>query len=183
VSGEERVPWRAVFGNERRVEIEIGPGNGDVLLAFAAAAREVNFFGIERVLGTAEAVLRRAARRGLDNLRVVAGDARCIVDRLVPDASVGAYHIYFPDPWPKTGHRHRRLASPGLAHAIARTLVPEGHVEVATDVPAVLDAFAAHFARAGLRRLASSPPVARPRTIFERRYGAGGTYHGRFVRD
>jgi tRNA (guanine-N7-)-methyltransferase len=181
MSGEARVPWRAVFGNERRVEVEIGPGNGDVLLAFAAAARDVNFFGIERILGTAEAVLRRAARIGMDNVRVVAGDARCIVDRLVPDASVAAYHIYFPDPWPKTAHRHRRLATAAFAAAVMRTLAPDGRVEVATDVAAVLAAFAAHFERAGLRR-DPSPPSPRPRTIFERKYGAGGTHHGRFVR-
>jgi tRNA (guanine-N7-)-methyltransferase len=182
MSEDARVPWRTVFGNDRGVEVEIGPGNGDVLLAFAAAAPEVNFFGIERILGTAEAVLGRAARRGLDNVRVVAGDARCIVARLVPDASVDAYHIYFPDPWPKTGHRHRRLANAAFAAALMRTLAPDGRVEVATDVPAVLDAFVMHFERAGLRRDSASPPRARPRTIFERKYGAGGTHHGRFVR-
>jgi tRNA (guanine-N7-)-methyltransferase len=176
------VPWRTVFGNERPVEVEVGPGNGDVLLAFAAAAREVSFFGIERTLAAAEAIMRRATARGLDNVRTVAGDARCILARLVPAASVAAYHIYFPDPWPKTRHRHRRLPGPELASAVARTLAADGCVHVATDVGTLLEAFAEHFARAGLRHLPDTFPFARPRTIFERKYARQGTHQARFGR-
>ncbi len=40
--------WRTVFGADGRVEVEIGPGRGEVLLAAAAAAPERLFFGIER---------------------------------------------------------------------------------------------------------------------------------------
>ncbi|HLY38770.1 MAG TPA: tRNA (guanosine(46)-N7)-methyltransferase TrmB, partial [Candidatus Binatia bacterium] len=120
------VAWSGVFGNDRPVEVEIGPGRGDVLLAFAAASLGRNFFGIERTGGAAAAIAARAAARGLANVRVVAGDARCIVAELVPDGSVAAYHVYFPDPWPKTRHRKRRLASAGFAAALARTLAPGG---------------------------------------------------------
>ena len=41
-----RVPWSAVFGDDRPVEVEIGPGRGDTLLAFAAARPATNFFAI-----------------------------------------------------------------------------------------------------------------------------------------
>ena len=78
------VPWRTVFGNDQPVEVEIGPGRGDVLLTFAAARPTVNFFAIERARRGVEAILARAARRGLVNIRVIAGDARCIIERLVP---------------------------------------------------------------------------------------------------
>ena len=176
------MPWRAVFGNERRVEVEIGPGNGDVLLALAAATPDVNFFGIERARAAVDSLLRRAERRRLANVRAIAGDARCIVERLVSDASVSAYHVYFPDPWPKTAHRHRRLAGDGFARAVVRTLVPGGRVDVATDVGPLLATFTRHFQAAGLVRLVTSTPVVRPRTLFERKYGAAGTHHARFVR-
>jgi tRNA (guanine-N7-)-methyltransferase len=177
------VAWRGVFGNDRPVEVEIGPGRGDVLLAFAAAVPGRNFFGIERPGGAAAAIAARAAARGLANVKVVAGDARCIVAELVPDGSVAAYHVYFPDPWPKTRHRKRRLASADFATALARTLAPGGTVDVASDLSAIVERFAAELERANLVRVRGAQPrAARPITAFERKYASGGTYEARFSR-
>ena len=174
--------WRHVFGDDAPVEVEIGPGRGDVLVAFAAAAPERRFFGIERTAGMAEAIERRAAARGLRNLRAVGGDARCIVARVVPDASVAAYHVYFPDPWPKTRHRERRLFDDGFGRHLWRTLVPGGRLHVATDLPALFAAMEAALATSGLHRRPGVPPRERPRTRFETGYAAAGTHAGVWVR-
>jgi len=179
---EQRVPWRAVFGNDRPVEVEIGPGRGETLLAFAAAAPATNFFAIERLAGAAAAIMAKAAARRLDNVRVVAADARCIIGHLVPEASVTAYHLYFPDPWPKTRHRARRLASDAFARDLARTLVPGGALHVASDLRALVDDFAARLARVGLHAVGAIPPPARAPTAFERKYARGGTHHARLLR-
>jgi tRNA (guanine-N7-)-methyltransferase len=174
------VPWCTVFGNDRPVEVEIGPGRGETLLAFAAAAPRTNFFGIERSRGNAESLAARAVARRLGNVRVVAGDVN-LVACLIPDASVTAYHVYFPDPWPKTRHRKRRLASGDLAVELARTLVPGGAVHVATDLPEVLADLGARLRTVGLVP-SDAPPPARPTTSFERRYAGAGTHYGRFHR-
>ncbi len=177
------VAWRDVFGNHRPVEVEIGPGRGDVLLAFAAAFPARNFFAIERTIGAAEAIAARARARGLANVLVVAGDARCIVTHLVADASVAAYHVYFPDPWPKTRHRKRRLASDAFARTMARTLAPGGTVDVASDLRPVVEAFVAHLERMGLSQLCGeATPANRPITAFERKYAGGGTHQVRLFR-
>src|SRR5262249_28459769 len=99
--------WSAVFGADGPVEIEIGPGRGDVLVAFARARPDTCFFAIEHARGAAERLAARLLADGIVNARVVTGDARCIVHELVPPASVIAYHIYFPDPWPKRRHGKR----------------------------------------------------------------------------
>jgi tRNA (guanine-N7-)-methyltransferase len=125
----------------------------------------------------------RAAALGLENVRVIAADVRCVVARLVPDASVAAYHVYFPDPWPKTRHRKRRLATDGFAADIARTLVPGGEVHVASDLRALVDRLAAVLTGAGLRLVpGAAPPAGRPTTAFERKYARGGTHYARLVR-
>ena len=49
--------WRGVFGNAHPVEIEIGPGRGDVVLAFASAWPRINFLGIEHAAGLADAIM------------------------------------------------------------------------------------------------------------------------------
>ncbi len=175
------VPWSAVFGDDRPVEVEIGPGRGETILAFAAAQPDVNFFGVERSAGAAERIMARAAARRLTNVRVVAGDAQLVV-RGIADASVAAYHIYFPDPWPKTGHRRRRLGRGTLPREIARTLRPGGAVHVASDLAAVLGELGAALEDAGLARRPGACAPARPTTSFERRYATAGTHYAQFVR-
>lgn len=177
------VDWPAVFGNDRPVEVEIGPGRGETLLAAATTRPGTNFFGIEHDTRRAETLSGVAAARGLANVRIVAGDARCIVGRLVPDASVAAYYIYFPDPWPKTRHRGRRLAAPDLAGHLLRTLVEHGRIHVLTDLAPLLAAFVAELTRAGLVCSAGAePPAGRPTTHYERKYARAGAYYARFER-
>jgi tRNA (guanine-N7-)-methyltransferase len=172
--------WTFLFGNDRPVEIEIGPGRGDVLLAFAAARPEVNFFAIEHVRGAAETIADKIARAGLPNARVIAADAACVVGRLVPATSVAAYHVYFPDPWPKRRHEKRRLVTPAFAAAMRRTLAPGGVVHVATDLPHLFDDIASTLAEGGFRATAAAP-VPRPTTKFERKYAGAGTHAAAFA--
>ena len=179
---EARVPWSQVFGNDRPVEVEIGPGRGELLLAYAAAAPSSNFFAVERAARTAAAIMEKVAARRLANVRVVAGDARCIIARLVPDASVAAYHVYFPDPWPKTRHRARRLTDPSFAGEVARTLAPGGVLHLASDLHHLVDDFAAVLAAAGLVPEAGAVPSLRPTTAFERKYAQAGTHYARWRR-
>jgi tRNA (guanine-N7-)-methyltransferase len=175
--------WHAVFGRDAPVEIEIGAGRGEVLLAFAAARPERSFFAVEWGWRQVERIRERAARRELSNVRAVSGDARCIVRHLVPAESVAAYHVYFPDPWPKTRHRHRRLFQPGFADALARTLVPGGRVHVASDLPDLFAVMAGALADAGFMPLPTGDDrAARPITRFERKYARAGTHEGSWLR-
>ncbi len=178
-----RVPWTAVFGNDRPVEIEIGPGRGEVLFAAATTTPTTNFFALEHRLGAAAALARRAAALALHNVRVLGADARVVIARLVPDASVTTVHIYFPDPWPKTRHHRRRLITPDLARHLLRTLVPGGSVHLATDLPHLLATCSRSLIGAGLVRLDDAlAPEGRPVTVYERRYArTGGTHYACFV--
>jgi len=168
--------WRVVFGIDRPVEIEIGPGRGDVLLAFAEQAPAVSFYGIEIGRSQVDTITERARRGGLTNVRVVAGDARCILRHLIPDRSVSAYHVYFPDPWPKRRHHHRRLFQAGVARAMARTLVPSGRVHVASDLAWLFDDMCRALEAAGFTIDETANLRARPVTRFERKYAGAGTY-------
>jgi len=172
--------WSFVFGNERPVEIEIGPGRGDVLLAFAAARPDVNFLAIEHLPGTVERLTARLEAAGITNARVIGGDAPCVIGQLIPAASVARYHIYFPDPWPKRRHHRRRLFTPDFVAALARTLVPGGTVHVATDLGWLYETIDNTLTAGGFSRHADTPPPQRPTTRFERKYAGAGTYAGSY---
>ena len=126
--------WTAVFGNDRPVRIEVGPGRGEFLLHTAEADPEHNYFAIERSRGRARDIEKRLAKHPeISNARVVNGDAACVL-ALLPDTSVAGYYVLFPDPWWKIRHHRRRLLTPEFVATLRRTLVVGGTIHMATDV-------------------------------------------------
>ena len=131
---EPPLSWPAVFGNDNPVEVEIGSGKGLFLTNAATAHPDRNFFGIEIARKYARRAAERAAKRSLGNIRVLPGDALLFLHKYVPDASLDAVHVYFPDPWWKARHRKRRVFAEPLVVDMERTLKPEGDLHVVTDV-------------------------------------------------
>jgi tRNA (guanine-N7-)-methyltransferase len=173
--GDPRDFWQAIFGDRAPVEIEIGSGDGAFLLASAQRVRTRNFLGIERSPAKAERLARRIAKLEQRNVRVLQTDATCLVTTLIPTASVAAYHVYFPDPWPKRGHAHRRIWHADFVAGLARTLLPDRPLFVATDV----EGYAAVardriLADGGFREVAAGADHPGLATSFARKYRAAG---------
>ena len=125
--------WVEVFSNEHPVEIEIGIGKGRFILDAARRREDVNYVGVEWAMKYLRMAHARCVRRELSNLRFVRADAREFVEFFVPECSVNAYHIYFPDPWPKKRHHKRRLFNREFLNEVERTLMPGGLLWLATD--------------------------------------------------
>jgi len=123
-----------IFDRDAPLEIEIGAGKGDFILSRAAAYPKRNLLAIELSSAVVRLLAVRVAHSDSDNVRVLQADARSIVNLLLPDRSVSAFHIYFPDPWPKDRHAKHRLFSPFFVTNLVRTLRPGGVLYVATDV-------------------------------------------------
>jgi tRNA (guanine-N7-)-methyltransferase len=171
--------WRFIFGNDRPVEIEIGPGSGTFILGAARARQHANFLGLEQSRGRARRLQNVIEGQRIPNALVINADAACVVATLIPAASVAAYHVYFPDPWWKRRHHRRRLFTPAFAAALGRTLIPGGRVHLATDVDYVLQLAEGALASCGVfarDEHACSPRLAL--TAFERKgIARGATIH------
>ena len=168
------------FGREAPRCVEIGFGAGDALLGMAAASPECDFLGVEVYEPGVGRVLHQAAERDLTNLRVIVGDAVEVLERCLPEGSLHAVYLFFPDPWPKKRHHKRRLVGPAFARLVASRLVPGGRFLLATDWPpyaehmlAVLEAEARLRNLAGPGRFAPRAPE-RALTRFERRAASLG---------
>jgi tRNA (guanine-N7-)-methyltransferase len=129
-----QVRWSEVFGNDRPVELEVGSGKGLFLANAASRAPNRNFLGIELARKYAKRATERVAKQNLNNARVLAGDARSFLARFVPDQSLTAVHIYFPDPWWKKRHKKRRVFCEAFVVDVARALRDGGDFWIATDV-------------------------------------------------
>jgi tRNA (guanine-N7-)-methyltransferase len=128
------IDWSRTFGNDRPVVIEVGSGKGLFLVNAATRHPDRNFFGIELSRKYARLAAERLASSGVLNARIRRGDARFVLARLVPESSVRAVHIYFPDPWWKKRHKKRRVFTETLVSDIGRVLEPGGELHIATDV-------------------------------------------------
>lgn len=125
--------WAGLFGNTRPVELEIGTGKGRFLIERADRHPSINYLGIEQSLKWMRFARGRIDRAGLFNVRLVCTEARHFLERYVPDRSLRAIHIYFPDPWPKRRHQKRRLFRAGIGPLLAARLLPDGRIHLATD--------------------------------------------------
>jgi len=126
--------WEDIFGNPHPVEVEIGFGKGAFLLALARNHPERNFFGVERAKRWSFRLARLIERDSLTNVIGIHADFTCLVRTMIWPESVSTYHLYFPDPWWKRRHRHRRLFHDDFSHALVRTLAPGGKIFLASDV-------------------------------------------------
>ena len=130
---EEQIDWASLFGNDNPVEIEIGCGKGRFVITSAMRYPDVNYVGIERALEYFRIINNRIMNRGLSNIRILRDDAADLVRAFVADKSIAAYHIYFPDPWPKRRHNKRRLIKPPFISHVERSLFTGGTLDLATD--------------------------------------------------
>jgi len=173
----------AIFGRCGPLEVEIGAGKGEFILARAAANPGCDFLAVELSSAVARRLAVRCGRAGLSNLKVIRMDARTLVNLMLPESSVSSYHIYFPDPWPKERHAKRRLITLPFVTNLCRTLKPGGAAYVATDVQSYAEWIIECFGAAGFQRLEQGAPGARD-SGFGRKYVATGRriYSAVFVR-
>src|SRR6185437_16026205 len=118
----------------RRAEVwlEIGFGGGEHLASQAAAHPEIGLIGCEVFEGGIVKLLAEIERRALDNIRLLADDARLLL-RILADASIGRAFILFPDPWPKQRHHKRRLVATETLDALSRVMRDGAELRLATD--------------------------------------------------
>jgi tRNA (guanine-N7-)-methyltransferase len=123
----------ATLFDGRPVALEIGFGLGDATIEMAQAdpgtgivAVDVHTPGVARLLLAVESL-------ALDNVRVVLGDAVELLRDRIPESSLVAIRVFFPDPWPKARHHKRRLIQAPLVALLASRLGSGGYIHCATD--------------------------------------------------
>jgi tRNA (guanine-N7-)-methyltransferase len=124
-----------VFGRTAPLEVEIGSGKARFLIAASRACPEHDFVGVELALAYYRICRDRLERLAVSNARVVRADARTFVATALEPDSVRAFHVYFPDPWPKKRQRKRRLLDGVFLETLASRLEPGGTLRIATDHP------------------------------------------------
>jgi len=120
-----------LFGRSAPLHVDLGCGDGSFLCEMARQFPKRNFLGIERLTKRVEKVRSKAGK--IENVRVLRADTLFAVRDLLPENSVEAFYLFFPDPWPKRRHQFRRIFTRDFLDATAGALEQHGVLRVATD--------------------------------------------------
>lgn len=162
-----------IFGNTNPITIEIGFGMGTATAEIAAAHPDINYLGIEVHKPGIGRLLGEIRTRNLRNLYIIEYDALEVLENMVNDESVNAFHVFFPDPWPKLKHHKRRLVQRPHTDLFSKKLAAGGYFYMVTDWVEY-----AEFALEQLRKTPglennytafAEPQPWRPQTKFERK--------------
>ncbi len=132
-AGQGLLDLDAIFGRRAPRILEIGFGNGESLAEIAKNHPENDYLGIEVHRPGVGHLLQIIEEQGLTNLRVMSEDAVEILEQQIPDASLDALYLFFPDPWHKKRHHKRRQVRPEWAQLVRRKLKLGGRLHMATD--------------------------------------------------
>ena len=172
--GLVRLDLEELFGNDRRVVLEIGSGKGRFLIGSAMEQPEVNFIGIEKSLHYHRVILARVAKRALPNVRLINFDAFAVLRDMLADGSLSEIHIYFPDPWPRKREQKRRIIRAEALEQMRRVLVPGGAGTFVTDHRDYFEVAAPLIAAYFEAETRVPGPGDPPRTNYEAKYREEG---------
>ena len=113
--------------------MEIGTGMGEGTALIAAAFPEIGYIGVEVHKPGVGALLGYIERMNLKNLLLIKEDVHMVLHNHFENQAFDAFHLYFPDPWPKRHHHKRRIVQPDFLQLIHDKLKPGGYIHIATD--------------------------------------------------
>ena len=131
---KEIIETANIFNNSnRKLIIEIGFGNGEILIDSALRNPDDNFIGIEVYESGIGQCLIQLSEKKLSNVRLINEDAKHILNHSFKDQAIDQINIFFPDPWPKKKHHKRRLINQEFILLIGKKLKKNGCINIATD--------------------------------------------------
>ena len=166
----------AIFGRVAPLQVDLGCGDGSFLCELAQLHPDRDFLGIDRLVGRVAKACRKAA--AVENVRILNVESCYAVGYLLPERSVEAFYLLFPDPWPKRRHHRRRIVTADFLNAIHRALTDGGVFRVATDQADYFQQIRVlaekHSGFAIVDVNAGPDRTDLPQTKFERRFSALG---------
>ena len=167
--------FEALFPGKKRAKLEIGFGNGEALVKMAMADPESGYLGIEVHEPGVGHCLNNIHQAAISNARLMKHDAVDVLRTMIPEASLDAVFLFFPDPWHKKRHHKRRIVNSEFRQLILKVLKPEGVLHMATDWQDYAEHMAHEllnddrFTNLGDDQGFCAKPGYRPETRFERR--------------
>ena len=113
--------------------LEIGFGDGENLISNALNNLDSFHVGIEVYEAGVAKVLEFIKKNNLENIFLIQGDAKAILEKNTTIKFFDEVIIFFPDPWPKRRHKKRRLLSNNFLNSLKKVLKDKSVLKIKTD--------------------------------------------------
>lgn len=123
----------SLFPHSGPLNIEIGFGMAENLIAVAKSHLSENFIGIEVHTPGIGHALNQIENNELSNVRLIQYDAVKVLNHQIADHSLTSVSVFFPDPWHKKKHNKRRLINDSFCELLATKIKKGGTMYMATD--------------------------------------------------
>lgn len=117
---------------KKKIILEIGFGNGENIINCAKINPDILYLGADPFYNTTVKCLKQILENNLKNIRIWPDDVRKIIN-IFPPNSLSEIKLLFPDPWPKSKHKNRRLIQENFLESIGIILKKRGIITIGTD--------------------------------------------------
>lgn len=132
-SANEILDFKNLFENNNKCILDIGFGDGKLLISLAKKFPELNFIGLEVYESGIGNILKQISKENLENIKISCADAIIFLRNYVENNSLYGISLFFPDPWPKKKHYKRRIIDESFINLISKKICKGGFAKVATD--------------------------------------------------
>ena len=132
-SEENFKDFNFLFNDPAKLNLEIGFGDGIFLFDQALNNLDEAFIGIEVFESGLTNTYKKIKKSNLKNLKLINGD---VIEILSTNKSKNLFDliiILFPDPWPKSKHKKRRLLKSNFFIVLQSLLKKDGKIIIKTD--------------------------------------------------
>ncbi len=132
-SANEILDFKNLFKNNNKCILDIGFGDGKLLISLAKKFPELNFIGLEVYESGIGNILKQISKENLENIKISCADAIIFLRNYVDNNSLYGISLFSPDPWPKKKHYKRRIIDESFINLISKKIYKGGFTKVATD--------------------------------------------------
>lgn len=136
------------YRNRFPIELEIGCGKGGFICEMAVQNPDRFFFAVELCTDALITALERAKRDEIPNLRFINLNANNLCEYF-HKGDVEVIYLNFSDPWPKSGHKKRRLTYRSFLEIYRSILTEDGKLCFKTDNRPLFDFSLEEFSESG----------------------------------
>ena len=127
------INYQILFDNNNPCVLDIGFGNGELLINIAKKFPKINFIGIEVYESGIINILKQISCNKLNNIKITNFDAVEFLRDYIRDKSLHGISLFFPDPWPKKKHYKRRIINTNFINLVNIKIKKGGFIKIATD--------------------------------------------------
>lgn len=125
--------WNAeVFKREAPLYAEIGSGYGHFMTHFCEKNPDINFVGLDYRFKRSFQLAKKLDAHPSNNFRYLRAKGERI-HYIFAENELDRIFYFFPDPWPKTRHKKKRLFQDKFLDSAYRTLKAGGEIYIKTD--------------------------------------------------